>query len=368
MADDHPGPPAPRLLTRRSAVYGAVAVALGGAAVALDRLTPDRLTPDRTGPTSAAQPSVTSAPPAPAPAAPPTPASSSALPATAAGPAITVTLDGDLDALAVSPDERTLVVGTVGGDLAGWDLVTGRRRFGPVHDREFGVRDLAFSPDSRTVLSVGQPSDTVTSRWDAATGRRTVTPVVGGIFAVYGPGGDTVLTGSGYEWARIWDAATLTQLGGPLRVDSRVVLGGAFDPDGATLALVSGSGVVARFDARSHRRLSSFTVGEGLDQAAFSRDGRLIATALGVVVEVRALRTGAVVARRTVDRGADPIQSLAFSPDGTLLAVGDTGRVHVWRASDGTLVSDHSDWGNLASFTPRTGRLVIASARTVSVW
>jgi len=66
--------------------------------------------------------------------------------------------DSAVDAVAFSPDHRTLAVGDVNGDLDLWDVVN-RQRIAIVNEGN-QVTSLAFSPDGRS-LAVGDADSVV---------------------------------------------------------------------------------------------------------------------------------------------------------------------------------------------------------------
>ena len=86
----------------------------------------------------------------------------------------------------------------------------------PHHGPSGAVEAVAFSPDGKTVLT---GSDDRTARlWDAATGRPlglTLTHQGEVVAVAFSPDGKTVLTGSMDKTARLWDAATGRPLGLP---------------------------------------------------------------------------------------------------------------------------------------------------------
>jgi len=86
--------------------------------------------------------------------------------------------ESPVNALAVSPDGRTLVSGDESGVLVFWDLVTRRER---ARTRAAGtvVHTVAFAPDGRTVAAshVKDGGPSVVRLWDAATAQAGATIV-----------------------------------------------------------------------------------------------------------------------------------------------------------------------------------------------
>src|SRR5206468_689825 len=80
------------------------------------------------------------------------------------------------------------------------------------------VQAVAFSPDGKTVLTGS--CDRTARLWETATGNPLGPPLQhqGLVQAVaFSPDGKTVLTGSGDKTARLWETATGNPLGPPLQ-------------------------------------------------------------------------------------------------------------------------------------------------------
>ncbi len=108
---------------------------------------------------------------------------------------------------------------------------------------------------------------------------------------------------------------------------------------------------------------------------SFHPDGRTLAAAGGVpgrsgTVTLIDFATGAASALETAD---DEMLTVAFSPDGTLLATGGANsQVHVWSTGDHRLVTtlkDHNDWISGVAFSPDGKLLATGSTdKTVLIW
>jgi WD40 repeat protein len=150
----------------------------------------------------------------------------------------------------------------------------------------------------------------------------------------------------------------------------------AFSPDGKLLATAGNDGSTVLWDLATRTQVGrplrphpDFSV----DQVAFSPDGRTLASSLddGTVVLSR-VPDGSVLHRLTVAKV--PLGPLAFSPDGTTLAAGAiNGRVGLWDPRTGTARGRawvaHS--GNLVStaFSPDGSLLATAGTDgTARLW
>jgi len=256
----------------------------------------------------------------------------------------------EVDAVAFSPDGKILATGDDRGHTYLWDVAT-RRKITELTDPdsgpEYSVAALAFSPDGKT-LATGDDNGRA-FLWNVATGSNTATLTDpgagtgdGGVAALaFSPDGETLATGdangSTYLWHLATDRVAITL------ADSQSVDALAFSPDGAKLAagLANDGGIdlwnvdtginLATIDARDS--LPSANGLDSVDAVAFSPDGSTLATgdSLGDTY-LRNPGTGHITATLTdPGTGAFGVTSLAFSPDGSTLATGDSNSsVYLW--------------------------------------
>ena len=147
----------------------------------------------------------------------------------------------------LSPDGTTLLIGE-----SLWDATSGQAIGEPIRHGP-GIRTVAFSPDSKSVLTAAGGFEA--RLWDTKTGRLIGKSLEHGAWihaAVFSPDGKTVLTGGGYKgrWmARLWDAKSGQPVGKSFE-HRDAVLAVAFSPDGKTV-LTAGADKVARL-GRGH--------------------------------------------------------------------------------------------------------------------
>ena len=336
----------------------------------------------------------------------------------------TVTLPGDGAmpmVLAVDRDHRRLALATDEESIRLFDLTeTGGRRepIAVFFGHEADITDLHFHPDGERLVS--SSSDGTLRFWSEDSRAESLlrTPDEMLECALFIDGGRTLLTGSRDGFVRQWD--TEAETAGEVIEVPGVVDCLAVHPDGKTLAYVSNNGVVPgenvirlrEFGADEDRLLlhrhTRFVVALAFDASGerlVSRgwDGKVISWNLADESPIYELEgfgglntslathpleplvatgsdDGRVSIRRT-DRDElvrelrwnDPIRSLAFSPDGSILAGGSvSGEIILWSSESGeALANFHEDGGLVTSlaFHPTEDRLVTGSAdRAVRIW
>ena len=245
---------------------------------------------------------------------------------------------------AASPNGRTLAIATHAGRVDLIDAETLRKTSGFEAFPDTSLRAIEYSPDGRR-LAVAEERGGV-GLWDAGSGKRVgpllstpryARPRSGQVLA-FGAGGvlAAASTGGQNEHAmtpstvRIWDPDGPKLIRPPLRLGDRV-LGLALGPDGSQLAIATPSGVEVR-DLPSGERLASLPTAEaalarGEVSLAFSPDGRLLAGGQQDGDVLLWTTDGWHQVGQLPSAGA---LGLVFSPGGGTLATSREGAVVLW--------------------------------------
>jgi WD40 repeat protein len=336
-------------------------------------------------------------------------------------------VDADATWFDLSPSGRYVLTSGPGSDRV-WDVLTGEavrtaprlngRITSPVYDRAgariaFGfdsdviVRDarsgaallrlkghtrpvdrVAFSSDGRMLAS--SSLDGIIRVWNAETGalvnalanplpapnpqqallpERRVAPQI-----AFSPDGGLLASGSFQSEVRIWTMAS-PGLSKTLSADGEAVAGIAFSPDGASIAALSRvtGGGRAQVWAVATGRPSLF-LGQGsknnVGDLAFSPDGQLIAVASDhQTVNLWRASDGTLVSELTGHKGN--VTSLAFNADGSRLASGAADKsAIVWDVARATAVfsdTSHTDAVDGIAFSPNGQTVATSSAGDGSI-
>jgi WD40 repeat protein/class 3 adenylate cyclase len=255
-----------------------------------------------------------------------------------------------------SDDGTRLSVGRTDGSVSIYNLRTGARRDMQGRHNAAGANPW-FSRDGKLLASGGDDRQVLV--WDAAS-RDLVQTLTGHNGRVFGPSFSpddrTLYTTSLDGSLMIWDLDGDRRLGRPIHAGTGNSLPSdpgpdgllAVSPVGALFAVTQDDGKAAVFDSETFEQKEVIQTASGrLFDAAFSPDGRLLATA-GVdgAVGIWNVATGKPVHERlpgpprVLPEGPPNIAlSVAVSSDGKTIAAGDTsGAIYIWDTESGKLL------------------------------
>lgn len=239
--------------------------------------------------------------------------------------------------IAYSPDSRRIAVG---GSIGVWiyDARNGKE-IALLRGHTEPVYSAVYSPDGTMIVS-GSGDKTIRI-WSAETGDaiQTLEGHQDRVNAVaYSPDGTMIVSGSGDKTIRLWNAET----GGAVKTlegHQDKVNAVAYSPDGTMIASGSGDKTVKIWNANTGALLDTFKGHqEPVDSVAYSPDGKRIASGddeTARIWDAESIGGNGAILDTQGAYVKNFLRSVAYSPDGHILAVGGI-RLRVWSAADGT--------------------------------
>jgi WD40 repeat protein len=297
------------------------------------------------------------------------------------GPKPVCDLQGEeisLTSVSISLDGKTVASVREDGNIRLWEMQTGK----PMHvlkkggDAKCGrVCTVDFSPDGKLIVT-GHKCGVITL-WDRVTAReiREIKANDGLVGASFTPDGKTLLSVGADKLLCHWDAAT----GKKIRQEAYADPEGFPSPDRTMTASTSGgmSGT-SLCDAATGKRLHFWENPKPIpaldpQSIAFSPDGTVLGAASFEWVRICDGVSGQeLFLVKGKPRSYDFFQALAFSSDGRILALGCGPKVLMWESSTGKQIHEfegHRGSTYFVAFTP-DGKYLVSTGGdgTALVW
>ncbi len=280
-----------------------------------------------------------------------------------------------VNSISFSPDGKK--VATASDDLSVklWDVATGKQlmelKEHPVTSRLSNMRSInrvVFSPDGSRILATGRFMNVAV--WDGVTGEPL--PALEGhsyylSALAFSSDGKLMATGSEDRTILLWDVGSWSVIKRLIGHGNRINAL-AFSPDSKTLASAGQDGTIKLWDVAADPNPLERA---GAQLLAYSSDGeRLVST---YRKEVRLWDSATWREINTFVGGAALIISLAYSPDGTTVALGTADKkIGLWDVTTGKErleLRGHSDQVWYIAFSPDGKMLATGSYdKTLRLW
>lgn len=243
--------------------------------------------------------------------------------------------------LAIDPSGHQLALSDYSGDICLFDLNTGKLTTTLSPGGQSHMSAVAFSPSGGVLAGAYDDSAYL---WNPATGKLTATFHEAGSKSVstvaFSPDGRILAAGTEAGSVYLWNTATGALTATLHDPASQGVSNVTFNESGTSLAVADDNGSTYLWNAASDTLSATLKDPPsqnqgGVEAVAFSPDGGVLAAAALQSVYIWNTATGALIATLNDPSrfGPTPV-SVAFSPDGKILAFGDAdGNAYLWDMS-----------------------------------
>jgi WD40 repeat protein/serine/threonine protein kinase len=277
--------------------------------------------------------------------------------------------------IALSPDGNLLAVGGWHGEVRIWEIATEQELY-TLQGHADEVNALTFSPDGRYLASAS--SDGRVRIWEVTSeslagsrgGHRSEVSCV-----TFSPDGKFVASAGDDGAVHVWDSLSSREvmtfsLGRRTNTESVV-----FSPNGRLLAISGGcdddrDGTLRVLETNSWKEVYATKREEAGKGLAFSPDSKLLASVKGITIEIREVvswqRISGIVTDGWRGFGYDPVNSISFSPDGSVLVGSSSDKAEVFRLEDGSCTREWQK-GHSPTFSPDGKLLAYSVGETIQL-
>src|SRR5215471_14437994 len=294
-------------------------------------------------------------------------------------------------AVTFSPDGALVATGDINGHAYLWDTATGQRTATLANfSSRAGARipsadSVAFSPGGGT-LAVGTNNGR-TYLWNVATVKNTAVLTDAGtsrnssVNAIaFSPSGALLATGDCNGTSYLWNLGTMKNIAVLTEpaIGHACVTSVAFSPDGTLLATGDTDGRAYLWNLATNRVSAILANGSPVSSVAFNPGGTILATGNKHGTDLWIATTGKPAARLVAPAGFRDVSALAFGPGGEVLAAGNSeGSTVLWnitaRRRTATLVDPLETGGsptgvNTVAISPDGSTLAVGDFNGTYLW
>ncbi|MDZ8224626.1 MAG: WD40 repeat domain-containing protein [Nostoc sp. ChiVER01] len=280
---------------------------------------------------------------------------------------------GTVKSLAFTPDSKILVSGGAEneGVIRLWNLAKGKKLANINKAHQTAIESLVISPDGQTLASCSD--DNTINLWNLKNFKFTRSFVghTSNVLSLAVSPDSKVLISGALDGIRIWDLLQQRPLGTLVRFDN-LIYTLALSPDGQTLASGDNKGVIKLWNLSTGKLISEFVAHDNaVTSVVFTPDGQTLATASrDRTVKLWNINTGELV--RTLTGHNNWVNAIAINPDGQTLASAGRDGIKLWNLTTGELIntlSEHTDWVSAIAFSP-DGKILASGGfdKQIKIW
>jgi len=290
---------------------------------------------------------------------------------------------GSVTCISWRPDGQALAVG---GSLGVWiytDTLDDIAYLGERGD----IGSITWSSDNNRLAALSWDS-AIVRVWDTFTKQTIVAfQTYAALDLAWSPNGDYIATAESDSTVKLWDATTcklIMKLDDPIFENFKTYSRSSviWSPDGSKVAVVLGNHPLPGFETESLVQLWDVASGQPLitfqphtaviRSLAWSPDGKMLASADGdQVVRIWEVTTGNL-STELADNGGDLVTAVNWSPDGSMLAMAKLdGEVAIWSASPWKIKTSFHESAEISyiDWQPNREKLASVSVRDeIKIW